>query len=191
MAVTMDWLARDKITRAWRWGIPLIIAIIVLDQLSKAWVLGSPEFRAIDCLNGLAPCGRIEVSPLFDFSMTWNRGVSFGVMQSDGIGRWVLVLLTAGIGIGFFIWLLRSERWMTALALSLVIGGAIGNNLIDRVRFGAVVDFIDFSGPWFGWTIGDWPVGFPWIFNVADAAISLGAIILLLDQLLAGRSRAR
>lgn len=191
MAVAVDWLSRDKITRAWRWGIPLIIAIVVLDQLSKAWVLATPEFRAIDCLNGIARCGRIEVSPLFDFSMTWNRGVSFGAMQSEGLARWVLVILTAGIGLGFFVWLLRAERWMTALALSLVIGGAIGNNLIDRVRFGAVVDFIDFSGPWFGLRLGDWPVGFPWIFNVADAAISVGAVVLLLDQVLASRSRPR
>lgn len=191
MAVTLDWLSRDKMTRAWRWGLPLIIAIVALDQLTKAWVLATPEFRALDCLSGIAPCGKIEISPLFDFSMIWNRGVSFGAMQSDGIGRWILVLLTAGIGVGFFIWLLRAERWMTALSLSLVIGGAIGNNLIDRVRFGAVVDFLDFSGPWFGAHIGEWPVGFPWIFNVADAAISVGAVILLLDQVLASRNRPR
>lgn len=191
MAVTMDWLSREKMTTAWRWGIPVIIAVIVLDQLTKAWVLATPDFRALECLEGIARCGRIEISPLFDFSMTWNRGVSFGVMQSDGIARWLLVFLTAGIGLGFFIWLLRAERWMTALSLSLVIGGAIGNNLIDRVRFGAVVDFVDFSGPWFGWRIGEWGVGFPWIFNVADAAITVGAVILLLDQLLAGRNRPR
>jgi signal peptidase II len=166
MAVTMDWLSREKMTKAWRWGIPLIVVLVVLDQLSKAWVLATPDFRALDCLNGIAPCGRIEVSPLFDFSMTWNRGVSFGAM------------------------LLRAERTLTALALSMVVGGAVGN-LIDRAVFGAVVDFIDFQGPWFGWTLGGWPVGFPWIFNVADAAISIGAIILLLDQLLVGRNRAR
>lgn len=189
MAVTMDWLSKDKMTRAWRWGIPLIIVIVVLDQLTKAWVLGTPELRALDCLVGAAPCGRIEVSPLFDFSMTWNRGVSFGAMQAEGLARWGLFVVILGISIGFTIWLLRAERFMTALALSLVVGGAAGN-LIDRAIFGAVVDFIDFQGPWFGWHIGDWPVGFPWIFNVADAAISIGAIILLLDQVLASRTRA-
>jgi signal peptidase II len=73
---------------------------------------------------------------------------------------------------------------MTALALAMVVGGAVGN-LIDRARFGAVVDFLDFSGPWF--KIGEWGAGFPWIFNVADASISIGAVALLLDQLLAGR----
>ncbi len=190
MAVTMDWISRDKMTRAWRWGIPLIIAIVVVDQLTKAWVLGNPEFRAIDCLNRLAPCGRIEMSSVLDFSMMWNRGISFGLAQADGLARWALFAVISCIAVGFTIWLLRAERWLTALALSMVVGGAVGN-LIDRAVFGAVVDFIDFKGPWFGVTRGSWPLGFPWIFNVADAAISLGAIILLLDQLLVGRKRPR
>ena len=190
MAGTMDWISRDKMTRAWRWGIPLIIAIVVMDQLSKAWVLATPDFRAIDCLNRVANCGRVELSSILDFSMMWNRGISFGFMQADGLARWGLFIVISGIAIGFTIWLLRAERWLTALALSMVIGGAVGN-LIDRAVFGAVVDFIDFQGPWFGLTIGSWPVGFPWIFNIADAAISLGAIILLLDQLLVGSKRPR
>jgi signal peptidase II len=125
-----------------------------------------------------------------DFSMIWNRGVSFGAMQAEGLARWGLFVMISGIAIGFTIWLLRAERKLTALALSMVIGGAVGN-LIDRAIFGAVVDFIDFQGPWFGWNIGGWDVGFPWIFNVADAAISIGAGVLLLDQLLAGRKQSR
>ena len=189
MAVTMDWLSREKMTRAWRWGIPLILGMIVLDQVTKAWVLATPELNALGCLQDNVLCGRIEVSPLVDFSMTWNRGVSFGVMQAEGLARWGLFAVIGVIAIGFTFWLLRAERFMTALALSLVVGGAVGN-LIDRARFGAVVDFLDFSGPWFGANIGGWPVGFPWIFNVADACISLGAAALLLDQLLAGRKRA-
>lgn len=189
MAVTMDWLSREKMTRQWRWGVPLILGIIVLDQLSKAWVLATPELRALDCLPATQMCGRIEISSVFDFSMTWNRGVSFGVMQSEGLARWGLFFVIGAIAVGFSLWLLRAERWLTAAALAMVVGGAVGN-LVDRARFGAVVDFIDFSGPWFGAYIGNWPVGFPWIFNVADAAISLGAALLLLDQLLAGRKRA-
>lgn len=189
MAVTMDWLSRDKITRAWRWAIPLIVVIVALDQVTKLWVLGTPEFRALDCLNGLAMCGQIEISPVMDFSMVWNRGVSFGAMQADGVARWVLFVLISLISTGFTVWLLRAERKTTALALALVVGGAVGN-LIDRAIFGAVVDFIDFSGPWFGMMIGDWKVGFPWIFNIADASISIGAIFLLVDQLLVGRKRA-
>jgi signal peptidase II len=189
MAVTMDWMSREKMTRQWRWGVPLILAIIILDQLTKAWVLATPELNALNCLQDNILCRKIEISPLFDFSMTWNRGVSFGVMQAEGLARWGLFALIGAIAVGFTLWLLRADRWLTALALAMVVGGAVGN-LIDRARFGAVVDFIDFSGPWFGMTIGSWPVGFPWIFNVADAAISLGAAVLLLDQLLAGRKRA-
>jgi signal peptidase II len=190
MAVTLDWLSRDKMTRAWRWGIPLIVAIVVVDQLTKAWVLATPEFAALDCLAQRVPCGGIEISALFDFSMTWNRGVSFGAMQAEGLARWGLFVVILGISIGFTIWLLRAERTLTALALSLVVGGAVGN-LIDRAIFGAVVDFIDFRGPWFGWVVGGWPIGFPWIFNVADAAISIGAVTLLLDQVLASRRSPR
>jgi len=186
----MDWLSQFKITGSWRWAIPLIVLIVVWDQLSKAWVLTSPDFRALDCLSGQAPCGRIEISPVMDFSMVWNRGVSFGAMQADDpLSRWGLFGVILCISVGFTVWLLRADRRTTALALALVVGGAVGN-LIDRAVFGAVVDFVDFSGPWFGLSIGSWDVGFPWVFNIADAAISIGAILLLLDQLLAGRRQA-
>jgi signal peptidase II len=181
MAATMNWLPREKITRMWRWGFPLALAIIVIDQVSKALILGTPTLNGLGCLPTNV-CGRIEVvgpvlnsHPFFSLSMTWNHGVSFGALQAEGPARWVLFALTSGIAVGFAIWLMRAERWLTALALSLVIGGAIGN-LVDRARFGAVVDFLDFNG-----------LFFPWIFNVADAAISVGAAALLLDQLLAGR----
>ena len=76
MAVTMDWLSREKMTGAWRWGIPLIVAIVVLDQLSKAWVLATPEFRALDCLPDDGPCGRIEMSSvlrLLDDVEPWRQ----------------------------------------------------------------------------------------------------------------------
>jgi signal peptidase II len=196
----MDWVAREKMTREWRWGVPLIFGIVALDQLTKAWVLATGDFKALECLSNYA-CGRIELSSIFNLSMTWNRGVSFGAFQADGLYRWGLFVIISIIAVGFTSWLLRAERRMTALALSMVVGGAVGN-LIDRARFGAVVDFIDFSGPWFGWTIGPWPwnwppgwigtsldVGFPWIFNVADASITCGAVTLALDQLLAPRKR--
>jgi signal peptidase II len=179
-------LPKDAITRYWRWGLPLAAAIIGADQLSKAWVLGEQAFNALGCLDRTQRCGGYPVigpifnsEPFFSLTMTWNRGVSFGVLQAEGWGRWALFLMTCGIAAGFTIWLLRSSRWTTALALSMVLGGAIGN-MIDRARFGAVVDFLDFSGLWF-----------PWIFNVADAGITVGAALLLLDQLLAsGKSKS-
>ncbi len=182
MKVATDWLPRDKITRQWRWGLPLVAAIIALDQLTKSMVLGEPGFGAMECLTGVSSCGGVVLAPpvfnqhpLLSLSMTWNHGVSFGALQSEGLARWALFAATSLIAVGFTVWLLRAERWMTALSLSLVIGGAVGN-LVDRARFGAVVDFLDFSGLYF-----------PWIFNVADAAISVGAAFLLLDQLLASR----
>jgi signal peptidase II len=177
MEDTMQAVSRGKMTREWRWGVPLIIAIIALDQMSKAWVLGHSAFNAMSCLDGAQPCGGIEISPIFDFTMTWNRGVSFGALQAEGLARWGLFGMIGIIAVGFTIWLFRAERWMTALALSMVVGGAVGN-LIDRARFGAVVDFLNFSGMYF-----------PWIFNVADASISVGAAALLLDQVLAGRKQ--
>lgn len=174
----MDLISREKMTREWRWGVPLIIGIVILDQIAKAWVLGTPAFNALECLHSTTLCRGIELSPVFDLTMTWNRGVSFGAFQADGLARWGLFVVIGAIAVGFSIWLFRAERWLTALALAMVVGGAVGN-LIDRARFGAVVDFLDFSGLYF-----------PWIFNVADASISVGAAVLLLDQLLAGRKQA-
>ncbi|MEL7107815.1 MAG: signal peptidase II [Pseudomonadota bacterium] len=191
-------------TQRFRYGLFFLIPVIViLDQWSKWLILNEPKFNALGCLGDRFECDKIELSSVFDLTMVWNRGISFGFGQSDGIMRWVLVLLTTGIAIGFGIWLFNALRKMTGTALALVVGGAIGN-VIDRVRFGAVVDFFDFSGPWFGWKIplggvfkyleypfahptsrdGMLGIGFPYVFNVADAAISVGAVLLFIDQFL-------
>lgn len=157
----------------------MVPIIVILDQWSKAAVLNEPRFNALGCLDQTQRCGQIEVLSFFDLTMVWNRGVSFGIGQSEGIMRWLLVALTTAIAIGFSIWLYRAARRFTGLALALVIGGAFGN-VIDRVRFGAVVDFLDFSGifrPYF----------FNYVFNVADAAISVGAVLLFVDQFLMSR----
>lgn len=152
----------------------IIPIFVLLDQWTKSLVLAEPRFNALDCLNRGQACGRIEFSWLFDFSMVWNYGMSFGSFQSFGIMRWVLVAVACVIVVVFAVWLFRATYWLTAVALSFVIAGAIGN-VIDRVRFGAVVDFIDVSGaiPFF-----------PWVFNVADSAVSVGAVLLLFDQLI-------
>lgn len=172
--------------RRWMW-FALIVLVIAADQLTKWVILQIPDLAALQCLDPTIRCGKIEISSVFDLTMLWNRGISFGTLQSGGFMRWVLVLATSGIAIGFGFWLLRANRWLTALSLSMVIGGAVGN-LIDRVRFGAVVDFLDFSGPWFGAYIGNVAVGFPWVFNIADASITVGAVLLFLDQFLMSRS---
>ena len=157
----------------------LVPIIVVLDQWSKWLILSEPKFNALGCLDQTQRCGQVEVLSFFDLTMVWNRGISFGIGQSEGLMRWFLVLMTTGIAIGFSIWLYRATRRFTGLALALVIGGAFGN-VIDRIRFGAVVDFLDFSGimrPYF----------FNYVFNVADAAISVGAVLLFVDQFLMSR----
>ena len=157
----------------------LVPIIVVLDQWSKWAILNEPKFNALGCLDGAQLCGRIDITSFFDLTMVWNRGISFGIGQSEGIMRWLLVLMTSAIAIGFSVWLYKAARRFTGLALALVIGGAFGN-VIDRIRFGSVVDFLDFSGifrPYF----------FNYVFNVADAAISVGAVLLFVDQFLMSR----
>ena len=142
--------------------------VVILDQLTKAWVLSGLDLREI---------GRVEVWPPI-FNLTWveNRGVSFGLF-GDGSARWMLSLfsiIVAGV-LGW--WALQADRRLLITAIGLVMGGAIGN-VIDRIRFGFVVDFLDLSGTRV----------FPWVFNVADSAITIGVILLILDSLLSERA---
>jgi signal peptidase II len=164
-----------------RFGLFLSALVFVADQVSKWLVLGPGKFSppgapgAPSCLEAVSgyPCRFIELTPFFDLRMVWNRGVSFGLLRADSdLMRWGLVglsLLIAGV---FVSWLRTAERRLTAVALGLVVGGALGN-VIDRIRFGAVADFLDFNGLWF-----------PWVFNIADAAITLGAVLLVADMVL-------
>jgi signal peptidase II len=155
-----------------RFGLFIAAIVFVLDQISKALVLGPGRLSPPGCLEANYGCRFIELTPFFDLQMVWNRGISFGLLRaSEDVARWGLVVMSFVIS-GVFIWWLRTvERKMTALALGLVIGGALGN-VIDRIRFGAVADFLDFNGLWF-----------PWVFNVADAAITVGAILLAFDMI--------
>lgn len=166
-----------KLATQTAWPFFLVPLVVALDQWSKWMVLAEPRFNAQGCFADSQMCGRIPLPGPLDFTMLWNRGMSYGLFQSDGIGRWILAGIMLAIAVGFLVWLLRAEgRWLK-LALALVIGGAFGN-LIDRVRFGAVVDFIDANGLYF-----------PWVFNIADAAISVGAVLLFVDQFLLSRPK--
>ena len=148
----------------------IAILVVVLDQLTKAWVLSGLDLREI---------GRVEVwSPVFNLTWVENRGVSFGLF-GDGSARWLLSLFSIVVAGVLGAWALKADRRLLVAAIGLVMGGAIGN-VIDRIRFGFVVDFLDFSGTGV----------FPWIFNVADSAITIGAVGLILDELLRVR-RAR
>lgn len=159
------------------YGLGLAFIVISLDQWTKFLVLAEKRLNALECLDATYLCGHIELSPIIDITMVWNRGISFGMVQSEGIMRWVLVLVTLVITCVFLVWSVRTNRLPTIACLGLIIGGAIGN-VIDRVRYGAVVDFLNFSD-----------IYFFYVFNVADASITLGASLLLIDHFVMSRHK--
>lgn len=149
-------------------GLIVALLILVADQASKAPLLD---------LMARHP-GGIEVTSFFNLVMVWNRGVSFGLFShADDSRRWILILAAAAITLWLLVWLWRGPNRLVALALGLVIGGALGN-ILDRLRFGAVADFFDFH--LFGW---HWPA-----FNIADCAIVVGVGLLLLDSFIPRRN---
>lgn len=149
-------------------GLVLAAVILIADQLSKVWILDI--FRLQDR-------GLVEVLPVFNLVLVWNRGVSFGLFAAGSdMARWLLIALTFGIALLVLLWLRRAETRLIAAALAMILGGAIGN-IIDRVRFGAVVDFIQLHA--FGYSF--------YVFNIADAAISIGVALLILDAIFSQR----
>ena len=155
-------------TPALRTGLAVAALLLAADQASKWWVLEAlrlPEVRNVPLLE-LGPLG-------LDLSMVWNRGVTFGLLSGDGAwNHLLLALLAAGIAAVLVRWMARAETRTVAVALGAVVGGAVGN-VIDRLRFGAVVDFVD-AHAW-GW---HW-----YVFNVADAGIVCGVAVLVADAL--------
>jgi signal peptidase II len=154
-------------------GLFAAIVVLAADQVSKWWVL--------DVIH-LPEVGQIVLFPVLNLTMVWNRGVTFGLL--NGFGQWGSVAL-AGLALAVVaalgVWLRRAESPLVAAALGAIAGGAI-SNVIDRVRFGAVVDFIHAH-------VGAWSW---YVFNLADAAIVCGVAALVLESLLprAGKSRS-
>ena len=154
--------------------------IFIADQLSKWLVIGPLQLQTVR---------QIQLLPIFNLTWTENRGISLGLLTADGeVGRWLLVAMTAIIAGGIAWWITHEHQRGDQLALGLVLGGALGN-ILDRVRFGYVVDFADLH-------FHSWPAQLCWsyandacrpflVFNVADAAISIGVVILLLRAFLA------
>jgi signal peptidase II len=143
----------------------LALVVIVLDQITKVAVLDHFE-----------PGERLSVIPgLFDLTLLFNRGAAFSFLAGhDGWQRWFFVVIAMAASAFIFYLLLRQrQQVMFSVALGLILGGAIGN-VVDRLLYGQVVDFLLFHQ-------GDWY--FP-AFNVADSAISVGAILLILDEIL-------
>ena len=149
-----------------RLGFGVAALVFLLDQLTKFWILN---------IVRLPERGTIEVLPVFRLTYVENIGVSMGLFNAyTDVGRWLLVAVTGAIAATVAVWITREKARTDVIALGLVLGGALGN-IIDRVRFGYVVDFLHFF----------WGERSFWVFNVADAAITAGVLLLLLKALTA------
>jgi signal peptidase II len=147
-------------------GFSIAATVFLVDQLTKYIVTYPLRLRER---------GVMELLDFFDLRWVENYGVSMGFLTADTeLGRWLLVAMTAAISLGVVIWLWRERRREDAIALSLVLGGALGN-IVDRIRYGYVVDFADLH-------FGEWRPFL--IFNVGDAAITIGVLLLLMRALL-------
>ena len=148
-------------------GVIAALAVIALDQASKLWLL-----HAFD----IAHRGAVKVTPFFDLVLALNTGISYGWFQDEGaVGQAILLAVKAVAVIVLAIWMARSRSRLATFALGLIIGGAIGN-AIDRLAYGAVVDFalfhVQIGGKPFNW----------YVFNLADVAIVAGVAGLLYDS---------
>ena len=143
----------------------LVLVILVLDQLSKLWVLSSYQLYEVQPLL-----------PVFNMTLVFNEGAAFSFLSdAGGWQRGFFIVLSSLVSVVLLVWLLRlkpGER-LTAISLAFILGGALGN-LADRVRLGKVVDFLDFY-----WQQWHWPA-----FNLADSAIFIGVVLMLLGSLL-------
>ncbi|MFI4964464.1 MAG: signal peptidase II [Caulobacterales bacterium] len=159
------------ITRLGWTALLLAAAVVVADQAVKHWVLQVLRLQEGQSIPVFGPLRLTGV---------WNPGVSFGFLQAQhDLVRWLLVAFSVVVAIILAVWVRTTRRPLFAVAVGLVIGGAVGN-VIDRIRIGAVADFVDVSRLYF-----------PWVFNVADSAITVGICLLLLDMLRQdGRERA-
>lgn len=153
-----------------RRGFLIALAVLIADQATKFYIVHTM----------MNPPQSIEVTGFFNLVMVWNRGVSFGLGGGGGLPPWSLALFSVVVAGLLTIWLRKAETLWTARGLGLVIGGAIGN-AIDRLAYGAVADFLDFHVA--GW---HWPA-----FNVADAGITVGVALLLLDGLFDGDKKRK
>jgi len=152
-------------------GLAIAVATVVADQASKLWLLN---------VFDLAGRARVAITPFLDLVVIWNTGISYGLFQREGLSAlWALLAFKAVAVVLLSIWLARASSRLTAAALGLIIGGAIGN-AVDRLHWPGVMDFVHFHVERGG-------VNFSWyVFNLADCAIVAGVIGLLYDSLWTG-----
>ena len=160
MTALKAWWAEARTNRLFVLGALLAALVVALDQLSKQLILHAVRLPVRQ---------QIELSSVFDLTYVENRGVSFGLFAGGMVSRVALSVVSVLVAAYVVRWLGRLHRRVAALGAGLIVGGALGN-LYDRVAYGYVVDFLDFSG-----------IGFPFVFNVADAAINVGVACLAWD----------
>src|ERR1700759_5056388 len=167
-APRMEGAGGHGVTSTLRPGIIAAVATVLVDQASKLWLL------YVFDLGHRVP-SRVQVTPFFDLELAWNIGISFGWLQNDSqFVQYGLMAVKALAVVALAIWMARSRTLLAVIALGLIIGGAIGN-AIDRLAYGAVVDFALFHvGNTFYW----------YVFNLADTAIVAGVFALLYDSFL-------
>ena len=148
-------------------GFSIALVVFALDQLAKWFVSGPLSLEAV---------GQIVLLPIFNLTWTENNGISLGLFNAETeVGRWMLVAVTSAIAIAVAVWIGREKHRWDRAALGMILGGALGN-ILDRARHGYVVDFADLHFGTFRPFL---------VFNVGDAAISIGVAILLLRAFLA------
>jgi signal peptidase II len=164
----MEGAGSGRLTAPLRSGLVAAVVTLVLDQASKLWLL---------FVFDIGRRGAVKLTPFFDLVLAWNPGISFGWLQNDSpLAQIALLIVKAMAVIVLAIWMARSRTILATVALGLIIGGAIGN-AVDRLAYGAVVDFALFhvriGGKDFNW----------YVFNLADVAIVAGVAALLYDSL--------
>jgi signal peptidase II len=138
------------------------VGLFVVDQLSKFWILFGLDLLQV---------GRIPLLPFFDLTMVWNYGISYGLFQQEGdLGRCILIGIKVIASIALWFWAVQTPSKLLRVAMALIIGGALGN-AVDRIAYGAVADFAHIHWGDFNW----------YVFNVADAAIVVGVLLMLYD----------
>lgn len=151
-------------------GLKVAALLLLSDQASKLWLIYGTHLR----LTYPWP-----VLPFLDITVVWNRGISYGLFQQDSeLGRWILTAIKLVAAIILFFWLKKAETRLEAIGIGLIIGGAIGN-AIDRMLHKAVFDFVHFHVGSFSW----------YVFNVADAAIVIGVILMVVSPFLGFSNR--
>jgi signal peptidase II len=155
--------ARKGLSVASILGFSAALITLVLDQATKLYTLFVYDLPVKE---------PVAFAPFVNLIVVWNRGISYGLFQQNSeLGRWGLIVISILAAIGLFLWIRRTSAKLLAVSLGLIAGGAIGN-VIDRLAYGAVFDFIQIH-------VGSWSW---YVFNVADAAIVAGVVGLLYDS---------